>query len=296
MELDNQFATAGQILAKRYEVVEKLGTGSNGIVYLVRGLKDGELHAMKVFRAQDLAEQEPRMRFEREALALSHLTHENLVTLHEFGILPDGRPFYVAEYVSGNSLEKILDRDDRLETRRLGKIVLQICDAMEYAHQSGIVHRDLKPGNILLMDIPGYQTESVRIVDFGLVRFTADREDNGRLTQEGTAVGSPAYMSPEQCKGKETDGRSDIYSLGCIMYEMLTGRPPFTAPYPMAIMMKQVSAPVEKPSSLAADLEVNEDLEAVVLKCLEKDPSERYQSMQDLKAALETILQSITPG
>src|SRR5690606_14003536 len=98
---------------------------------------------------------------------------ENLVTLHEFGVLPDGRPFYVAEYVSGDSLEKILDRDDRLETRRLGRIVLQICDAMEYAHQSGIVDRDLKPGNILLMDIPGYQTESVRIVDFGLVRFTA---------------------------------------------------------------------------------------------------------------------------
>ena len=295
MDWSEDYASPGEVIYEHYEVVESLGTGSNGLVYLVRSSKDDALHAMKIFRAQDLAMEEARKRFEREALALSRLSHDNLVTLHEFGVLPDGKPFYVAEYVDGTSLEKLLDREVRLELQRLSSITLQVCAAMDYAHSSGIVHRDLKPRNILLTNIPGCPPEQVRIIDFGLVKFIAEESSDSRLTQEGTAVGSPAYMSPEQCKGKGIDCRSDVYSLGCIMYELLTGQPPFNAPYPMAIMMKQVSAPVEKPSAIAGDAEIDPAIEQIVLKCLEKDPAERYQSMQALKAALETMLQSTKP-
>ncbi|MCB9471048.1 MAG: serine/threonine protein kinase [Candidatus Obscuribacterales bacterium] len=287
MDWSEDYASPGEVIYEHYEVVESLGTGSNGLVYLVRSSKDDALHAMKIFRAQDLAMEEARKRFEREALALSRLSHDNLVTLHEFGVLPDGKPFYVAEYVDGTSLEKLLDREVRLELQRLSSITLQVCAAMDYAHSSGIVHRDLKPRNILLTNIPGCPPEQVRIIDFGLVKFIAEESSDSRLTQEGTAVGSPAYMSPEQCKGKGIDCRSDVYSLGCIMYELLTGQPPFNAPYPMAIMMKQVSSPVEKPSAIAGDAEIDPAIEEIVLKCLEKSPSDRYQSMAELAAELE---------
>lgn len=285
----------GQIVGRNYEVIRAVGRGGMATVYMVRHLGSGELFAMKVLNNELLHVDEAKRRFEREATALSKLSHPNLVTLYDFGVSDDGQPYFITDFLQGSSLFNILRQERRLSVDRACRIFVQICEGMEYAHQRGLIHRDLKPSNILLTgDAPN---ERVKIVDFGIVKFapTEQRLDE-RLTQEGMVVGSPAYMSPEQCQNHNLDHRTDIYSLGCIMFEVLTGRLAFEGDYPLAILIKQVSAPAPTVhEAMTDDDSIGASIEAVILKTLSKLPEHRHQSMSELQFALSQALKEQKP-
>jgi len=220
-------------------------------------------------------------RLGREAKALGQLNHPGIVTTFDFGFTEKREPYLVLELVEGKSLQTILDQEKRLEMARALQIFVQICEAMSYAHSQGIIHRDLKPLNIMIGIRE--QFEFAKILDFGIVKLTSEVQ---QLTKSGEIWGSPFYMSPEQCTGGTVDNRSDIYSLGVVMFRSITGEVPHRgASFPETIARKLSEYP---PSfeSIAPGLNLPEKLEAVVLKCLQKNPDERFATMQELRAEL----------
>ena len=274
----------GDLIARRYQVVRMLGSGGMAHVYLVRNPSD-KLLAMKILNSEYTHDHEANERFEREARIIRKLRHSNIISVFDFGKMPDGRSYFVMEYVEGESLLSALEREISLSTRRTCRIFLQICDAMAHAHRNGIVHRDLKPSNIVLLN-EGKKTDQVKIVDFGIAKINqTPTEVDSRLTQEGQIFGSPAYMSPEQCLGKQIDQRSDIYSIGCVMYQSLCGVPPFAAAPSLALLYKHVTE--SPPTSIPVPSgNIAPGLEKIVLKTLAKDPNDRYQSMMDIESDL----------
>ncbi len=279
----------GEIVGRNYEVIRPVGRGGMATVYMVRHLGSGELFAMKVLNNELLHVDEAKRRFEREATALSKLSHQNLVSLYDFGVSSDDQPYFITDFLQGSSLFNILRQEQRLSVDRACRIFMQICDGMEYAHQRGLIHRDLKPSNILLTG--DLADERVKVVDFGIVKFAPSPQVlDERLTQEGMVVGSPAYMSPEQCQNHPIDHRSDIYSLGCIMYEVLTGRLAFEGDYPLAILVKQVTAPAPTVSEVMdSSNPVGQALETVIAKALAKLPASRFQSMAEMHFAISQV-------
>ncbi|MCA9802596.1 MAG: serine/threonine protein kinase [Cyanobacteria bacterium HKST-UBA02] len=268
-----------------YQVIRCLGRGASATVYLVRkGSSDG-MFALKILDHGN-ADSEARERLKREAEALSRLAHDNIVSFREFGVSSDGQPFVVTDLVDGRSLQEVLRAEGALEMARACRIFVQICLAMYFAHKQGVMHRDLKPSNILLVEGSG-GAERVKVADFGLVKFLKQPDaDDQNLTQEGVVMGSPVYMSPEQCQGHTIDERSDIYSLGCIMYETMSGRPPYLGQHAMAIMLKQVQDPIPTLAPSATGAGFDPRLERVIGRALAKSPEDRFQSMSELAAAL----------
>jgi len=289
-----EIALPGDLIDQKYQVIRVLGTGSSATVFLVRGALTDELMAMKMLNKEVVHDDETNKRFEREATALSKLSHDGLVTIYDFGRSATGRPYFVTDFVEGRSLSEILKKEKRLPARRACAIFIQICEAMEYAHQEGLIHRDLKPSNIMIRTgRSAGPTEGVKIVDFGIVKFAQssnEQAQNLRLTQDGRVLGSPFYMSPEQCQGKDLDSRSDIYSLGCLMHEVLGGKPPFDGDSALATFVKQVTVPAPSLSAQHPDLEIAAELESIVMKALAKAPDDRYQSMSELADVLNAFL------
>lgn len=292
---EDPFQQYGLRLDENYEFMDLLGEGGMGRVFKVRDRSLGKHFAVKAIRPELLEDKATLKRFESEATGAVGLSHPNLVSVYGMKVTEDGKqPYLLMDYYAGKSLADLLSFEVKLDQSRALAIFIQICDAVQYAHDQKVVHRDLKPGNILLVREDGV-SDFVKVLDFGIARFsfkTASGATTQGLTQDQQILGSPEYMSPEQCRGEKPDSRSDIYSLGCVMYESLSGAPPFRTDNPIKTLMCHVN---NEPRPFAPALGVSRDLLAVVLKCLEKDPDDRYQSMAELKEDLELILAGSRP-
>ncbi|HWZ87749.1 MAG TPA: serine/threonine-protein kinase [Polyangiaceae bacterium] len=278
----------GSVIDNRYDVERVVGTGGTGVVYAVRHTSLGKRFALKTLRADLSSDAELATRFIQEARTAASVEHPGLVEITDFGRLPSGQAYFVMEYLEGQSLNEVLRAAGRLPVRRAVAIARQIAEALAAAHQRNIVHRDLKPGNIHV----GVSGERVKIIDFGLARVTG----SSRLTQAGIVFGTAHYMSPEQALGGPAEPRSDLYSLGVILYEMLTGNVPFEADTHMGVLKMHISTPPERPSQANRELLSLGPLEDVILRCLAKDPVDRYASSAEFLSDLERAARVVDPG
>ncbi|PWU00493.1 MAG: hypothetical protein C5B53_03975 [Candidatus Melainabacteria bacterium] len=286
LELSQDLAP-GAVLSGRYEVISVIGSGGMGVVYKVKQPYLRKCFALKTVRSPYLSEQ-AITRFRKEAKAAGALDHPGLITVHDFGLLEDGQPFLVMDLIASGSLLDAIKQHGQLPLDRVLDIFEQACDALIHAHQHKIIHRDLKPGNILL-DKGGEGKDRVKIADFGVAKILED--DSGaslRLTQTGDMLGSPLYMSPEQCAGKIADERSDIYSLACSMFEALAGRPPFRGESALATLLLHQKEPLPRLTDVSGK-SFPGSLEDLFARALAKEPEQRYQSMIELKQALSTV-------
>lgn len=279
----------GQILNERYKVVEEIGRGGMSIVYKgVHELMD-RLVAIKVLLPQLVSDQTSIKRFQVEAQAASCLSHPNVITIYDYGVVDDEQPFLVMDFLEGESLSDIIKRDDHVEMKRTIPIFMQAAEALEHAHQKGVIHRDLKSSNIMLINFEG-KDDFVKVVDFGIAKLMPSSGKQAQhLTATGEIFGSPIYMSPEQCTGSTLDARSDIYSMGAMMYEALTGQPPIMGRSVVETMEMHLTTPPPPLKETRPDLDINESLERVVMKALSKKPEARFQKMQELRDALEGV-------
>lgn len=267
----------------QYKLKSLLGSGGMGEVYLAEHQLLKRPCAIKLIHPSKAADPRALARFEREVRATAALSHWNTVEVFDYGSTDDGTFYYVMEYLPGLSLADLVDRYGPLPPARVIHLLAQTCGALAEAHAAGLIHRDIKPGNIFAAHRGGVH-DVAKLLDFGLAKPLVDVESL-QLTQEGSITGSPLYMSPEQAQGDtEPDARGDIYSLGCVAYHMLTGRPPFEGDKPMKVLIAHAREEVVPPSRLRSD--VPDDLEQVVLRCLAKRPEDRYPSAIDLGAAL----------
>lgn len=284
----------GQTVAERYKIVSLMGYGGMGAVYEAHQLNMDRRVALKYIPSHD-----PVMakRFEREALTVSKLRHPNTVTVFDYGQTDDGFLFLSMELLSGRTLTDLIEHEAPLAPKRAVHIASQICRSLAEAHEMGIVHRDIKPDNVILIDVDG-DPDVVKVLDFGIAK-AVEQDDQQTLTGDGRIIGTPRYMSPEQILSEEIDYRSDIYSLGCIIFEMLCGDPPFDAPSTTALMISHAQEP---PPPLAQRLDddvlsgVPIDLENVVRRSMAKSPIERPQTTEELRKELEDSLRGHQPG
>src|SRR5882724_1361286 len=275
----------GRLLEGKYRIEKELGRGGMGTVYRATNIAIERTVAIKVLNPELISNQQAVERFRREARAAGRINHPNAIQVMDFGVTTDKIVFLVMEFLEGKSLRDYF-RDKRLlSPSETARIMKPVCAAVDAAHRKGIIHRDLKPDNIMLQKIENQ--EVVKVLDFGIAQLKSlgGTQNSQHLTQTGMIVGTPYYMSPEQCHGEELDSRSDVYSLGIILYELLTGKLPFTAPTSVGIILKHTS---EKPRPLT---EINKSLSAIlegaVLKAIEKDRARRQPSAAELGAELE---------
>lgn len=269
-------------LGDKYQFIETIGSGGAGVVYRARHLILQKDVAIKMIH-QHSATNAAHRRFQQEGKALSALSHSNIVAVHDLGITDSGQPYLVMDWIDGDTLASIIRKQGALPIEDCIELFLQICEGLDHAHGHGILHRDLKPSNVMVSwRLAG--KPSIKIVDFGIAKIVEESdEDRPQLTQTGEVIGSPLYMSPEQCLGKRLDFRSDLYSLGCLMFETLTGNPPFVGDSIVSIMMKHQTekAMTLKEATLGQSFPIQ--IEQIVSKLLAKNPVERYQSVTDLK-------------
>jgi serine/threonine-protein kinase len=275
----------GRVIAERYEVERLLGVGSMGLVYRCRHTVLGKTVALKIIR-QDLAQDDETIgRFVTEAKSASAIGSEHIVEVFDFGKLPDGATYLVMEYLEGLTLGEAMDAEGGLALEDAIGIATRVAAALSAAHAAGVVHRDLKPDNVFL--VRAEEGWFVKVLDFGIAKVMHSSQ---KLTAVGSVIGTPHYMSPEQATGARTDERTDIYSLGVILYEMACGKVPFDAESPLAVISMQVTdEPVPLRKRMPQGRTLPQGFEAVVAKCLAKDPVERFASMNDVRAALERI-------
>jgi serine/threonine protein kinase len=266
---------AGRVLDDKYRLDERLGEGGMGTVYRATHLLIDRPVAVKVLHPRFVEDDAAQERFRREARAAGRLQHTNAVTVTDFGRTADGFVYIVMELLEGRNLREVLAFESPLESRRAVALMLQVAAAVEAAHESGVIHRDLKPANIFIVQ-PKNAPPIVKVLDFGIAKLAADTVDDSEqnaLTLTGVMIGTPRYMSPEQCDGAHLTPASDVYSLGIILYEMLTGKTPFTGPSPLAVALQHSSKTPQRPTELVAHIPL--ELERVVLHALEKKPSNR---------------------
>ncbi|MBS2003307.1 MAG: tetratricopeptide repeat protein [Cyanobacteria bacterium SZAS LIN-5] len=277
----------GKIIGEKYEVLETIGGGGMGMIYKAKHILMKRIVAIKMMHPQYVSSASNLKRFQQEAQAASALNHPNILAVFDFGLTPEGAPYLVMDFLEGTNLAEVLDELGLLPASRATNIFAQACAGLAHAHSKGVIHRDLKPGNIMLVEFD-QRKDFVKIVDFGIAKVlpSGDESESSHLTATGEVFGSPLYMSPEQCRGRNLDIRSDIYSLGCVMYRTLTGSSPFFGQDPMECMYKQVNEAPNKFFDANPDSKVPEALEAIVFKCLAKEPADRYQTMHELKDAL----------
>jgi len=271
----------GTLISGSYKVLSSLGIGGMSHVYKCQDMTLNRFVALKVMREDISVTPQGVMRFQREGQAIALLSHPNIVKVHSLQFTETGQPFMVMEIVSGISLAEVLLKNGPIQLFRVARIANQICDALQEAHSHGIVHRDLKPDNIMLIRA-GSADEQVKLLDFGIAKILT--EHSVSATQTGEVFGSPAYMSPEQALGLPVDIKSDQYSLGCVLFELLTGKPPFTAEAPLKVIMAhaQDKAPTLK---LASKKEFPDYVERSIARMLRKDPNERYPSITEARSA-----------
>ncbi len=283
--LDDRLDLRGRLVSDRYRVISKLGEGGMGVVYLVEHAAIEKRFAMKVL-AEELARRpDVKERFLQEARAAARIGHPNIVDITDFGATPGGSVFFTMELLEGPDLAEVIRLGGAMPWSRARQLLLQICAALGAAHAKGIVHRDVKPANIVL--VPRPTGEQIKVLDFGIAKVTTLEARSERLTRTGMIFGTPEYMAPEQALGRPVDGRADLYAVGVIMYEMLTGRVPFKADSFMAVLNKHIHEPPPPPSTVDPLLPIGPALEAIVLRALAKAPEDRFQSMAELAGAIE---------
>ncbi|MFZ5830524.1 MAG: serine/threonine-protein kinase [Planctomycetota bacterium] len=267
----------------QYRLTRRIGAGGMGEVYLAEHRLLKRPCVVKLIRPDKAGNPQALARFQREVQATAKLSHWNTIEIFDYGSTDDGTFYYVMEFLPGMSLGELVDRFGPMPPGRVIHLLRQACDALSEAHAVGLIHRDIKPGNIFAAKRGGV-FDVVKLLDFGLVKHVMDDEQPLDLTTEGSITGSPLYMSPEQAMGGDVDGRSDVYSLGAVAYMLLTGQPPFKGDRPLKVIFAHAHEAVVPPSQV--NPAVPTDLERVVLRCLAKNPTERYASAADLAAAL----------
>jgi len=279
----------GETFADRYEILSLLGTGGMSVVYKARHILMKNLVAIKMLLPHMLLSLTNLKRFQQEAQAASALSHPNVMTVHDLGVTADGLPYLIMEYIEGLGLSDILKLEGKLAPMRAMDFFIQASDALALAHDKGIIHRDLKPSNIMIVTTDDGK-ELVKIVDFGIAKLLpTEGEEAVRLTQTGECFGSPLYMSPEQCLARPLDARADVYSLGCVLYESLAGKPPLLGGSIMDTMYKHIQEVPPGIGDAVPDGRLRERLDAVFFKATAKDPAQRFQNMREFQAALEKI-------
>jgi eukaryotic-like serine/threonine-protein kinase len=282
-----------QSLPARYKVRKVMGRGGMGTVFQAYDRTLGRNVAIKVLTFEGSQQKNIQERFLREARTMAPLDHANIVKVFASGLTGAGNPFYVMEYLEGCTLKDELARCLRLSPARFHEIFSQVLAGLACAHQHQIVHRDLKPANIILCASDAGQ-KAVKLVDFGIARNLDSEGQDANLTGTNVVLGSPAYMSPEQCRSGRGDRQSDIYSLGCVMYECLSGCPPFEGETPLEIMYKHTSSPAPSLPPTCGTKPLKK-LAELVKQCLEKDPPARPQSAELIKASLDAIFEQYPP-
>ncbi|MFW6692551.1 Stk1 family PASTA domain-containing Ser/Thr kinase [Streptomyces sp. MAR4 CNX-425] len=274
-------------LGGRYELGQVLGRGGMAEVYLAHDTRLGRTVAVKTLRADMARDPSFQARFRREAQSAASLNHPAIVAVYDTGedyIDGVSIPYIVMEYVDGSTLRELLHSGRKLLPERSLEMCTGILQALEYSHRSGIVHRDIKPANVMLT-----RTGQVKVMDFGIARAMGD--SGMTMTQTAAVIGTAQYLSPEQAKGEQVDARSDLYSTGCLLYELLTGRPPFVGDSPVAVAYQHVREEAQPPS--AFDPEVTPEMDAIVMKALVKDPDYRYQSADEMRADIDASLEGL---
>jgi serine/threonine-protein kinase len=285
----------GSTLDEKYRLDERLGTGGMGTVYRATHLLIDRPVAVKVLNPRYVEDEAAQTRFRREARAAGRLQHANAVTVTDFGRTSDGLVYIVMELLEGRTLREVLARDAPLDVARAVSIMLQISSAVAAAHNAGVIHRDLKPANIFVVqrkDAPSF----IKVLDFGIAKLAADALDDDddpqvTLTQVGAMIGTPRYMSPEQCDGAHLTPAADVYSLGIILYEMLTGTTPFNGTSPLAIAIKHSSQPPRSPREFVAT--IPNALEEVVLHALEKKAEDRPKDAEAFRQELYAVAERL---
>jgi serine/threonine-protein kinase len=272
----------GDTFAGSYRIISQIGHGGMGAVYRVHHAFLNREFALKTIPPDEVTK-ESWARFQMEAKSVAKLEHKNMVKIYDLGIAEGKFPYYVMDLLEGESLAELLKRQATLPLAEALEIFCQIADGLNFAHERGFVHRDIKPGNIMLTFDTGATKPTVKILDFGIAKLaTPTGQDCAATTNTGAIFGSPLYMSPEQCRGAEVDPRSDIYSIGCALYETLTGAPPFMGDSALITMVKhQKEVPLKlREASLGKDFP--EGIEIIVARLLAKEKADRYQSLTDL--------------
>lgn len=278
----------GELIDNKYQVISFVGSGGMSSVYKVKHMLLNKVLALKMIHPHLTSDKESLARFQREAEATSRLDHPNVVKVYEFGITKDDSPYIVMDFIEGITLSQAISAESKLDPDRAIKLLSQAAAGLSHAHSRNVVHRDIKPSNIMLVKQDGVE-DFVKVVDFGIAQMVAEDTELAKLTQTGQIFGTPMYMSPEQCQGLQLDARTDIYSLGCVLYETLVGKTPFTGNSVYELIFKQMN---EAPAGLGknvANKSLRDSLETIIFRSIAKDANDRYQSMQEMKEDLDHV-------
>ncbi|HET7545400.1 MAG TPA: serine/threonine-protein kinase [Polyangiaceae bacterium] len=280
----------GAVVGGRYRLDRCLGSGGMGTVYAARGVGDGRAVALKIIRREHMADPTMVARFQREGRLIAELRHPNIVQVFELGE-DDGAWFIAMELLEGENLATAMaDKNGVYSLAEAGPMLLGILDALEVAHSGQIVHRDVKPENVFLVG-RGEGKGRVKLLDFGVAK-TINQSALEQLTRSGVVLGTPEYMAPEQAVGTGVDHRSDLYSVGCVAYALICGRPPFIDNWPLRVIMKQAFEPHVPPSRLHPDAAFAADIDQFIARALAKKPPDRYQSASAMRRDLAALLQA----
>ncbi|MDX2107426.1 MAG: serine/threonine-protein kinase [Candidatus Melainabacteria bacterium] len=280
----------GTKLDGKYEILSVLGTGGMGVVYKGKQELMDRIVAIKMLLAHHLNDTHSVKRFLHEGKATCKLKHPHIITVYDYGVSPQGQPYIVMDFLEGVPLSDQIRKEGQIGVDRSMSIFRQSALALEHAHSQGVIHRDLKPSNIVLIDFDGNK-DYVKVVDFGVAKLVEDAgTEMQKLTQMGEVCGSPVYMSPEQCQGMPLDPRSDIYSMGIVMYETLTNKLPILGKTLVETMHKHIMEPPTPFAEARPDLYIPERVEQVIFKALSKNPEDRQQSMKQLATEIDMAI------
>lgn len=282
----------GTVLGDRYEILAQLKGGAMGCIYKARHQQLNNIVAVKMLQRRVISGEAALKRFQAEAQLASALDHPNVLTVHDFGVTDEGSPYLVMAFLEGKTLAEITAGGEHLDLRRSLHIFIQICQGLGHAHDRGVIHCDIKPSNIMLIQLND-DADFVKIVDFGIAKLLSP-EDTADGNTSTAVCGSPAYMSPEQCQAKEVNERSDIYSMGCLMYRTLSGKQPIWGNELTEFLYKHINETPTSFAILVPELAIPAAVEELVFKAMAKSPEDRYQSMAELKAALQPLYENLS--